>query len=63
MHGDGEQALLEPGSRQADLWGAGYYPGRGRDAASIHVLITSGPRRATARWSSPIPGFAIGSAS
>ncbi|HXK09243.1 MAG TPA: DUF5674 family protein [Vicinamibacteria bacterium] len=29
MHADGEQALLEDGSRQADLWGANYYPGRG----------------------------------
>jgi len=29
MHADGEQALLEYGSRQADLWGANYYPGRG----------------------------------
>jgi Protein of unknown function (DUF5674) len=31
MHADGEQALLEDGSRQGDLWGANYYPGRGRD--------------------------------
>lgn len=31
MHADGEQALLEDGSRQRDLWGANYYPGRGRD--------------------------------
>jgi hypothetical protein len=31
MHADGEQALLEDGSRQADLWGANYYPGRGRE--------------------------------
>jgi hypothetical protein len=29
MHADGEQVLLEDGSRQADLWGANYYPGRG----------------------------------
>jgi hypothetical protein len=29
MHADAEQALLEDGSRQADLWGANYYPGRG----------------------------------
>lgn len=29
MHADGEQALLDDGSRQADLWGANYYPGRG----------------------------------
>jgi hypothetical protein len=31
MHADAEQALLEAGSRQADLWGANYYPGRGRE--------------------------------
>ena len=29
MHADAEQVLLEDGSRQADLWGADYYPGRG----------------------------------
>ena len=32
MHSDVEQVLLESGSRQADLWGANYYPGRGRDS-------------------------------
>jgi Protein of unknown function (DUF5674) len=31
MHADAEQALLDSGSRQADLWGANYYPGRGRE--------------------------------
>jgi hypothetical protein len=31
MHVDAEQLLLESGSRQADLWGANYYPGRGRE--------------------------------
>lgn len=31
MHADAEAFLLESGSRQADLWGANYYPGRGRD--------------------------------
>ena len=29
MHADAEQVLLDTGSRQADLWGANYYPGRG----------------------------------
>ena len=28
---DAEQRLLEDGSRQEDLWGANYYPGRGED--------------------------------
>lgn len=31
LHADAEQVLLAAGSRQADLWGANYYPGRGRD--------------------------------
>jgi len=31
LHADAEQVLLEAGSRQADLWGANYFPGRGSD--------------------------------
>jgi hypothetical protein len=31
LHADAEQLLLEDGSRQEDLWGANYYPGRGED--------------------------------
>ena len=31
MHADAEAALLEEGSRQEHLWGANYFPGRGRD--------------------------------
>jgi hypothetical protein len=31
LHADAEQILLADGSRQADLWGANYYPGRGPD--------------------------------
>lgn len=31
LHADAEALLLEHGSRQADLWGANYYPGRGRE--------------------------------
>jgi len=31
MHADAELVLLEGGSRPADLWGANYYPGRGRE--------------------------------
>ncbi len=31
LHADAEQLLLERGSRQADLWGANYYPGKGSD--------------------------------
>ncbi|MCM2257416.1 MAG: DUF5674 family protein [Vicinamibacteria bacterium] len=29
MHADAEALLLDGGSRQTDLWGANYYPGRG----------------------------------
>ena len=29
LHADAEAILLESGSRQADLWGANYYPGLG----------------------------------
>lgn len=29
LHADAEQLLIEGGSRQEDLWGANYYPGRG----------------------------------
>lgn len=31
LHADAEQLLLERGSRQSDLWGANYYPGKGPD--------------------------------
>jgi hypothetical protein len=31
LHADEEALLLEEGCRQEDLWGANYYPGRGRD--------------------------------
>lgn len=31
MHADAEALLIASGSRQADPWGANYFPGRGRD--------------------------------
>jgi hypothetical protein len=31
LHADAEALLLEDGSRQEDLWGANYWPGRGRE--------------------------------
>lgn len=31
LHADEEAVLLGNGSRQENLWGANYYPGRGRD--------------------------------
>lgn len=39
MHSDAEQALLEHGSRQTDLWGANYYPGRGREGCIEHTSL------------------------
>jgi hypothetical protein len=44
MHADAEGALLESGSRQADLWGANYYPGRGpEDCIEYTSLINIRP--------------------
>jgi hypothetical protein len=39
MHADAEQLLLEDGSRQTDLWGANYYPGRGRDGCVEYTSL------------------------
>jgi hypothetical protein len=44
LHADGEQLLLETGSRQVDLWGANYYPGRGpEDCIEYTALINIRP--------------------
>lgn len=32
LHADAEELLLEDGSRQVDLWGANYFPGRGPES-------------------------------
>jgi len=39
MHADAAQLLLEDGSRQADLWGANYYPGRGREGCIDYTAL------------------------
>lgn len=39
MQVDGEQVLLESGSRQADLWGANYYPGRGPEGCIEYTSL------------------------
>jgi hypothetical protein len=39
LHADAEQILLETGSRQADLWGANYYPGRGREECLEYTAL------------------------
>lgn len=49
LHADEEALLLESGSRQADLWGANYYPGRGEEGcieftALINIRPAQGNR-------------------
>lgn len=49
LHADAEQLLLACGSRQADLWGANYYPGKGSDdcieyTSLINIRPTQGNR-------------------
>ena len=49
MQADAEQALLEAGSQQGALWGANYYPGRGREGcieytSLINIRPTAGNR-------------------
>ncbi len=39
MHADAEHVLLDDGSRQADLWGANYYPGRGREECIEYTAL------------------------
>jgi hypothetical protein len=39
MHADAEQLLLESGSQQVDLWGANYWPGRGRDGCVEYTSL------------------------
>lgn len=49
LHADGESLLLESGSRQEDIWGANYYPGRGPEGcieftALINIRPAAGNR-------------------
>jgi uncharacterized protein DUF5674 len=39
LHADAEQLLLADGSRQADLWGANYYPGTGREGCIEYTSL------------------------
>jgi hypothetical protein len=39
LHADAEQLLLQSGSRQADLWGANYHPGRGREGCIEYTSL------------------------
>lgn len=39
LHADAEAILLEDGSRQEDLWGANYYPGRGEEGCIEYTSL------------------------
>jgi hypothetical protein len=39
LHADEEALLLEHGSRQENLWGANYYPGRGEDGCIEYTSL------------------------
>lgn len=39
LHADAEELLLQDGSRQEDLWGANYYPGRGDEACLEYTAL------------------------
>lgn len=39
LHADEEALLLEHGSRQEDLWGANYYPGKGEDGCIEYTSL------------------------
>lgn len=46
LQADAEQVLLEDGSQPEDLWGANYYPGRGREGCiEFTSLINIRPAR------------------
>jgi len=39
LHADAEALLLSSGSRQEDLWGANYYPGRGAEGCIEYTAL------------------------
>jgi hypothetical protein len=39
LHADEEALLIERGSRQTDLWGANYYPGKGEDGCIEYTSL------------------------
>lgn len=57
LHADAEHLLLEAGSRQQNLWGANYYPGRGRDGCiEFTALINIRPSRGNCSMEVEDPG-------
>jgi hypothetical protein len=41
LHADAERVLLARGSRQADLWGANYRPGKGADDCIEYTALVN----------------------
>jgi hypothetical protein len=41
LHADEQALLLEHGSRQEDLWGANYFPGRGEDDCIEYTALVN----------------------
>ena len=39
LHSDAEALLLKEGSRQEDLWGANYYPGKGEEGCLEYTAL------------------------
>ncbi|HSP91191.1 MAG TPA: DUF5674 family protein [Vicinamibacterales bacterium] len=58
LHADEEALLLDNGSRQEDLWGANYYPGRG-EAACVEYTSLINIRPAQANRSMVIESDAL----
>ncbi|MCU0251236.1 MAG: DUF5674 family protein [Vicinamibacterales bacterium] len=58
LHADEEALLLDNGSRQEDLWGANYYPGRG-EAACVECTSLINIRPAQANRSMVIESAAL----
>ena len=57
LHADAEALLLDRGSRQADLWGANYYPGRGPDGCiELTALINIRPAQGNRSMAVEDPG-------
>ena len=58
LHADAEALLLEQGSRQADLWGANYYPGLGpSQSVEFTALINIRPAQGNRSMEIQDPGM------
>ncbi len=58
LHADAEAILLDRGSKQADLWGANYYPGLGpEDCIQFTALINIRPTQGNRSMEVQDPGL------